>query len=367
MKHYTYLIFCLSLLMAIPVNAAKLSDRKATPETKALYRQLFGYVKNKQILFGQQDATAYGIGWKGDADKSDMKTVSGSHPAVYGWDLGGIEKGDENNLDGVNFNEMRKLILEAYQRGGIITISWHLINPVSGLTAWDNKTPSSIDSILNVKKYNDKYNLFLDRLSAFFKSLIYEGKPLPVIFRPFHEHNADWFWWGAGQNSVESYKQLWRYTENYLKKTKDVHNLIYAYSPDKIPDHEKYFERYPGDEYVDVLGFDCYHFGGESTATEFVAKTREMLKYITDSAKKRHKLAAFTETGLETVNQNDWWTGVLYKIIYDMPIAYVLVWRNAYDRPNHFYGPTPNHPTNKDFIKFINNQNIITGNKLKSR
>lgn len=343
-------------------------DKNATCETKELFIRLESLIQQKKILLGQQDATAYGVTWKSEANQSDMKLVSGTHPALYGWELGGIENGAIKNLDAVDFNEMRKLIQEADERGGVNTISWHLNNPVNDLSAWDDKSKGSIDSIMPGAIYHQKYLGYLDKLSVFLGSLkTIEGKYIPIIFRPFHEHTGNWFWWGADQNSVKSYIQLWQFTINYLRDVKNLHHLLYAYSPDKTPIPENYFERYPGDDYVDVLGFDSYHFGDSNSAPDFIEKTHKMLLYISENAKKRGKPAAFTETGSETVKQNDWWTSVLYKTINKVPIAYVMVWRNAYDRPNHFYGPTPNHPANKDFMRLIDNKNIITGNKLTKK
>lgn len=346
-------------------NAQLPVDKNATKETVNLYRQLLMRIQKKQILLGQQDATAYGLDWKTDTDRSDMKTVSGTHPAVYGWDVGGVEKASDKNLDDVDFNEMRNLIKEAYRRGGVNTISWHLINPVNDKWAWDTKTIACIDSILPGSRYHEKYKLFLDRLAGFLNTLkTDDGVLIPIIFRPFHENTAGWFWWGADWNSIESYQKLWKFTLTYLRDTKGLHQLLYAYSPDKTKLHDTYFERYPGDDYVDILGHDSYHFGGTATASDFVNKTKETLLFISKNAEKHGKIAALTETGLETVNQIDWWTNVLYKTIDNVPIAYVLMWRNANERPNHFYGPAPNQPANPDFLKLIKKCNIITGNKL---
>lgn len=49
-----------------------------------------------------------------------------------------------------------------------------------------------------------------------------EGELIPVIFRPYHEHNGDWFWWGKGVNSEEDYIKLWQFTVEYLRDEKDV-------------------------------------------------------------------------------------------------------------------------------------------------
>lgn len=86
-----------------------------------------------------------------------------------------------------------------------------------------------------------------------------DGTLAPVLFRPFHEHTGSGFWWGEAQCTPDEYRALWRFTVEYLRDVKRVHNLLYVYSPDLYRDAEHYMERYPGDEWVDVLGLDAYH------------------------------------------------------------------------------------------------------------
>ena len=73
-------------------------------------------------------------------------------------------------------------------------------------------------------------------------------------------------------------------------------------------------------------------------------------------AKKSGKLAAFTETGLESIVNPEWWTGSLLKVMKsgNMNISYVLVWRNDRQSPTHYYAPFPGHPSVPDFMKFYN-------------
>ena len=350
----------------MPSNNQLPVDRHATKETKNMYKNLKKIASNKQILFGQEDCTAYGIGWKSEKNRSDMKLVSGYHPSVYGWDVGGIEKGDASNLDQVEFDEMRSLIQEAYHRGGINTISWHVDNPVNDASSWEKSSIGSVDSILPGAIYNQKFNVYLDNLAAFLETLkTDDGEYIPIVFRPWHEHTGNWFWWGSGRCSPSSYIQLWQYTVNYLVNKKQLHHLLFAYSPDRTSSIETYFERYPGDQYIDILGLDYYHRGGEATANEFVKDARNRLIYIAQEAQRRNKIAAFTETGLETITQADWWINVLFKTIEDTGIAYVMVWRNAFERENHYFGPTPGHPANEDFIQFISSDKIITEKNIK--
>ena len=70
-------------------KAPVLIDANATKETKALHQNL-KELAEKHILFGHQHATEYGHGWYGDENRSDVKSVTGSHPAVIGVDFLGL-------------------------------------------------------------------------------------------------------------------------------------------------------------------------------------------------------------------------------------------------------------------------------------
>src|SRR5665647_2432709 len=107
------------------------SDKKATKETINLYHNLKKLL-NKGIMFGHQDDLAYGVGWKYIPGKSDVKEVTGDYPAVYGFELGRIELDHPVNIDSVPFDKMRGYIKTVYARGGVITLSWHLDNPLTG-------------------------------------------------------------------------------------------------------------------------------------------------------------------------------------------------------------------------------------------
>src|SRR5690606_24598530 len=78
-------------------------DAKATQETRSLHAFLHR-LQGERILFGHQDDLAYGVHWRYQSGKSDVKDVAGDYPAVMGWDIGGIEYGHEVNLDAVPFD-----------------------------------------------------------------------------------------------------------------------------------------------------------------------------------------------------------------------------------------------------------------------
>ena len=122
------------LLMTAMVAAAIVgcSTQKAETET-TVAQQLaarLDSLQQKGIMFGHQDDPFYGLTWEYQDDSSDVKNVCGDYPAVMGFELGGIEMGDAKSLDSVPFTRITQEIINHYNRGGIITISWHPRNPV---------------------------------------------------------------------------------------------------------------------------------------------------------------------------------------------------------------------------------------------
>src|SRR5690606_17244499 len=118
-------------------------------------------------------------------------------------------------------------------------------------------------------------------------------EPIPVVFRPFHEMNGSWFWWGGEHVTPEDYKALWRETQLLLQENQ-VHNLLYAYAPNTLGSAEEFDKYYPGDEYVDILGVDIYNHSGNETFTVTVKKNLQLLR---QKASQSGKPFALTETG----------------------------------------------------------------------
>lgn len=121
----------MSLLAALLFTAAAIAqiDPRATPETAALYRNL-KKLSEQYILFGHQHATEYGHGWSGDEERSDVKSVTGSHPAVIGIDFMGLSGRPADEI-ARTAEALRKNVVATYNRGGITTVAWHLANPAS--------------------------------------------------------------------------------------------------------------------------------------------------------------------------------------------------------------------------------------------
>ncbi|MEZ4810282.1 MAG: glycosyl hydrolase [Allomuricauda sp.] len=337
-------------------------DNKLSKTTKRLHKKLF-LTSKKGIILGHQDSPGYGVGWKNDETsntfESDVRKTTGDFPGVYGFDLGHIELDKESNLDTVGFALMRKSIQEAYGKGGIITLSWHLDNPVSDGSSWD--TIPAVDKIIGNGPYRIKYELWVERVANFIKSLKYKGRRIPLIFRPFHEMNGHWFWWGEGNCSASDYRELWRQTVHLLKDKHRVHQILYAYSPNIVDTDSTFLKYYPGDEYVDLLGIDIYDHNDSET---YVNNVKENLQILRSIAKSKNKLYAFTETGSEKIPNEKWFTEILYPNIHASGIAWILFWRNA--RESHHYVPFPGHGSEADFKLFCKFDDILLLGKLQT-
>jgi mannan endo-1,4-beta-mannosidase len=334
-------------------------DKNASRETQALFYNLKN-TAGKGFLFGQQDATMYGVGWSGDADRSDVKSVTGSHPAMFGWDLEGVAKDEtEVNLS-KNADRIRKLALEAYLKGGVNTLSWHMQNFVTGKNFYD--TTRCVAAILPGGDKHEAFVKALDHIADFIGSLkTADGQPVPVIFRPFHEHTGNWFWWGKPFCSTTEFKELWQFTIQYLRDKRQLHNVLYAYSPDRISGNfDNYLERYPGDDYVDILGYDDYWEFKDIKDTVSMRLGIKALGQISNYALSKNKVAALTETGLERIPENLWFSTLLTMIKADpmaSKISYLMVWRNAHT--GHFYAPYPGHSSVPDFLRFYNDPQTL--------
>jgi mannan endo-1,4-beta-mannosidase len=296
-------------------------------------------------------------------EKSDVKEITGAYPAVYGHDFLHIA----NFADGTWYDYEKQiahdLTVDAYNRGGVNTYAWHYANPVSrGSFYWKDSPVEAVSHILPGGDYNAVYKSSLKEIADFAKHLVgADGKLVPIIFRPFHEFDGDWFWWGAAHCTADQYKELYRFAVTYLRDSLGVHNFLYAWSPDKnFTSEAEFLQRYPGDDFVDVVGTDNY---GDIGAGAQVEPAASKLKIVSDYGIKKNKVAALTETGLQNLTQSDWYTQTLLKILQHqkLELAYVLVWASS---TRGYWVPYAGHPAAEDFQKFKMSPYLLFGDGL---
>lgn len=363
-------------------TTVRIVDTAATTATKSLFAYL-NEKSGKEVLFGHQHDTTVSFAGKDAAGKviSDVYSTTGDYPAVFGWDtlsLDGYEAPPGVNGD----YEASRLGLtaamkQAHELGGIVTLSTHPYNFATGGSFNDTSntkgaTASVAARILPGGDKNADFNVYLDRIAKFANNLKDDdGNLIPVLFRPFHEQNGGWFWWGAATTTKSEYAELYRYTVEYLRDVKGVHNFLYVFSPNGSfnGNESEYLTTYPGDQYVDILGMDQYDNKDNAGSDAFLNGLVKDLKMISGLAQAKGKIVTLSEygysaAGMKTTGNNElkWFTKVLGAIKSDpdaAKISYMLTWAN-FGEGNNLYVPYKNvpnkadHELGPDFVDFYN-------------
>lgn len=320
-------------------------------------------LQQRGYMMGHQDDPFYGVTWAGtysgdsaELGRSDVLETVGDYPAVMGFDLGGIEMGDAKNLDSVPFSRIHDELIAHHERGGIVTLSWHPRNPLTGGTAWDVTDSTVVQSVLPEGSQHEKFQQWMQRVGDFMATLkTADGQPVPVIFRPWHENNGSWFWWGQKLCTDAEYKALWNMLQDYLTDERGFSNLLWSYSPnlDGQWTEERFLGRYPGNDRVTLIGEDAYQWGTEQ---DFVSALTSDLAFLGQFAKDNGKQLALTECGMKNMPDSTWWTRVLKPIMDKYPICYFLLWRNYKEE---YFGPSPELPCAEDFKKLYEAGNVL--------
>ena len=328
------------------------TDANATAETVSLYNYLLTS-SNRGLLFGQHNCITKGITW------TDSLQVSNLHSDIYS---------AVNDLPAVNSFDFidggASAILPAVKRinalGGIVSISYHMRNLVTGGNYADT-TGDCVTQILNNPVYIARFNAQLDMMANFFNSAVDKnGVKIPIIFRPWHEHTGNWFWWGAGSCTEAEYITLWQYTYNYLVKTKGCHNLLFALAPSALQVRNSYNNRYPGNSYVDICGFDCY-----GTDSDFNPKFTSSVVNCYAFAKTNAKIPAITEFGVSqgivNTSINTWFMSQFLTPLMSIPeghkMAYALTWMNQ--SALHYWIPLSGDFLYNSFVDFYNDSTTL--------
>jgi mannan endo-1,4-beta-mannosidase len=218
-----------------------LESESVAPELNEAGRNVLGFLQNlpgNGWLSGQHEYDPYSAG------RLDyVESVTGKHPGLVGWDIGfgGLDK--RADVITSSWNDSNQLT----------TISWHVSAPPIESTEFENsKKSSDIDAVLtDGTEENEVYMRKLKNVADFFEEL--DNSSVPILWRPFHEADGGWFWWGM--EGASQFKRLWEHMFEYLHDERGLTNLVWVWSGSHNKPNSSW---YPGDEYVDIAGMDTY-------------------------------------------------------------------------------------------------------------
>ena len=340
-------------------------DPDATEKTKILYANLKKIQNSPGFLFGQEffNSFRYSSGAAhGDEEYSDSHAVTGAHPAVLGSDFHYyLEKNDTErgyHTDAVKW---------AFQQGYVITFDWHISGRNTTTYEYNPTSANLVNNIVN-NAGDDRAWFYgeLDKVIDIINNDLVVGEDnIPIVFRPFHEMNGGWFWWGSSATSAANYKTFYQMVVDYVKER--TNSVLFCWSPN-TPVNMSY---YPGDGYVDVLGVDAYEINAQNLRMD--------LSLIVDYAEASGKVSVVSETGNRTNaganpgdNASQYWSDTVLPAILEDPagkarkIAWVLTWINASWSYPYVPHPTSSAIAKESFIEFKESGYVYFGGEIET-
>ena len=237
----------------------------ASPEAKALLH-LYYRISGKYTFTGQHNYPN-----TKDHNSRFAAKYTGQTPVIWSTDMGFAKDGDTDSY--LARPDIVKEAIRQHKKGSIITICWHAVPPTADEPVTFQPTgPRAPDSLASVQGQllDEQFKEVLtpgtrlyNRWAAQVDSVAYylgqlRDARVPVLWRPYHEMNGDWFWWGGrvGEyNTADLYRQLYDRLVNHHK----LNNLIWVWSVDRPGTPVRKFSNfYPGNEYLDILALDVY-------------------------------------------------------------------------------------------------------------
>ena len=241
-----------------PVNPA------ATPEARDLLKLLCA-LPGKGILTGQHNFPNH---LSQHSDK--VFEITGKHPAVWGSDFGFLDGEDKDSI--VHRDRMIEEAKKQAAAGSIITLCWHMLRPTEDepgrggengrpSTAWRDSVQGRLSDaqwmelVTSDSPLHLRWEKYVDTAAGFLKQL--QDAHVPVLWRPLHENNGGFFWWG-GRPGAYGTQQLYREMYNRMVNVHHLDNLIWVWNQNGPAPGGEFYSFFPGQEFVDVVSYDNY-------------------------------------------------------------------------------------------------------------
>ena len=218
-----------------------------------------GELSGKGILTGQHTKT------RGMEELRHIENITGKQPALLGFELLAYSPNinywdtDDECLEEVegNYGTLQNAWEWAAQKG-IVTLTWHWFSPLGGRSKAFYARNTDFDAgkaLVEGTPENRALLSDMDVMAGLLRPFCQAG--VPILWRPFHEGDGDWFWWGA--KGAETVKGLWRLMFERFTQKHQLNNLIWVWNSPVT-------ECYPGDDVVDIISCDMYPPAHQHTA-----------------------------------------------------------------------------------------------------
>lgn len=261
----------------------KTANHNASAKAKKLLNYL-SETAGKAIITGQHTQTT-------SMEEIDyIRKETGKEPLLIGFELLSYspninyENATEECLTEVyeNRNTMETALKWAKETHGIVTLTFHWFSPLGGRDKSFYAVNTDFDAarvLIDGTPERQAFYHDMDIIAVELKK--FNDADIPVLWRPFHEADGDWFWWGA--KGAEAARELYKLMFDYYTRVHHLDNLLWVWNC-RLP------EGYPGDEYVDVVSVDIYR--DKYTGTDYHDDYCKLIE-----ATSVNKVAALAEVG----------------------------------------------------------------------
>ena len=242
----------------VPIHGSdsELCDPNATEGAKKLYDYMKS-VNGQKIILGEHSQFC-DLG-----AVEEIHDITGEYPANVDFELMSYtNRATQADLDADdsfkreylgNQGQVEVALQWAREKGGIVSYTWHWVSPFNGHGKSFYTDYTDFNASRAVVPGTDEYNAIIEDIDMIAEQLKkFQDAGIPVVWRPIHEPECGWFWWGA--KGADAYVKLWKILYNRLVNYHGLHNLIWVWNIGSSFDAAWY----PGNDYVDIASIDVY-------------------------------------------------------------------------------------------------------------
>ena len=244
--------------------ACEPANANATPEARALLKTLCG-ISGKGTLTGQHNFPN-----QRDLDTNRVNATVGKYPAIWGSDFGFTDGEDKDSI--VHRDLMIAEAKKQSAAGSIIYLCWHMLRPTEdepgkagengrASAFWSGSVQAKLtedqwqELIASDSPLHQRWEKYIDTAAAYLKQL--QDAHIAVLWRPMHENNGTFFWWG-GHPGPYGTAMLYREVYNRLVNVHHLNNLVWVWNQNGPAPGGEFYNFYPGKNYCDVVSYDNY-------------------------------------------------------------------------------------------------------------